>query len=216
MAKQTPFTSQQERLERLIKNARSEVVALKGMIDTARSIVAAQYVKIDDAVSPQVLRVSEGGSLELGNETPFRVIGTVRDQSHTGDTSETVLGTVTIPADSMGPNGFLRIAALFRAIGSGLHTFKVQWGGNDVKRYWLAATSLYADFCPIFIWNKGATNSQETGIMWSILHLRSPESPTTFSEDTTADVDVTFTVQNATAGDTSYLRFALVEAFYSD
>ena len=86
MAKRTPFTAQEERLERLIKNARSEIVALKGMIDTARSIVAAQYVKVDDPSSPQILRVSEGGSLELGNAGTWQVLDVLNEEvSHTGD-----------------------------------------------------------------------------------------------------------------------------------
>jgi hypothetical protein len=67
MAKQRPFTSQQERLDRLIKNLQDEVAALKGMIDTERSIVAAQYVKVQGASSSQIIKISEGGGLILGD-----------------------------------------------------------------------------------------------------------------------------------------------------
>jgi hypothetical protein len=217
MTKRAPFTAQEERLERLIRNARSEIVALKGMIDTARSIVTAQYVKVDDPSSPQILRVSEGGTLEMGSESPMRIIGAITEEvSHTGDTNEVTLGTITVPADSMGAHGFLRIAALFRAMGAGTHTFKIKFGGNDVKRTWYAGTTMLIDFVPAFVWNKGAVDSQETGIMWGVSHLRTPETPTSFAVDTSADVDVTFTGQNTVAGDTAYFRFGLVEAFFSD
>lgn len=217
MAKRAPFTSQEERLERLIKNARSEIVALKGMIDTARSIVAAQYVKVDDPSSPQILRVSEGGTLDMGSESPLRIIGAITEEvSHTGDTNEATLGTITVPADSMGPHGFIRVWAVFVGMGAGTHTFKIKFDGNDAKRTWYAGTNQLVDFVPAFIWNKGVTDSQGTGIMWGVSHLRTPESPTLFAVDTTTDVDVTFTGQNTVAGDTVYLRFALVEAFFSD
>lgn len=67
MAKQKPFTSQQERLERLVTNMQDEVAALKGMIDTDRSIVTAEFVKVQDGPSTQIIRISEGGSLLLGD-----------------------------------------------------------------------------------------------------------------------------------------------------
>jgi len=203
-------------LEERLAAAEAEITLFRGMLDTTRRVVSAAHLVVEtDTSSPQVLTASDGGSLELGAETPMRVIGTARDQSHTGDTDLTKIATITVPADSMGANGFLRIAADWRATGAGTHTFKIQFGGNDVRRYWSAGALLMADFPPTVIRNKGATNSQESGIMW-LAFTRNTESPNTMSEDTTADVDVDFLVQNTDAGAEAFLRFALVEAFYQD
>jgi hypothetical protein len=214
MAKQRPFTAQEERLQRLTRNAEIKIVELKGFVDTARSIVAAETVKIDDEDSPQILRVSEGGTLEAGGLTPIGVVDTITEEvSHTGDTAEATVGTITVPANSMGPNGFVKVDALFRAIGAGQHEFRTYFGGQLFSRYFVSGTNLMVDMNPKFVWNRGATNSQGSGIQW-LARSRFGESVFSGAIDTTQDVDVTFTVQNSIAGDTAYLRFALVGAYY--
>lgn len=215
MAKQTPFTSQEERLERLIRNARAEVVALKGMIDTARSVVAAQYVKLDDPSSPQVLRVSEDGGLDLGNEKLWEVIGVITEEaSHTGDTNPAIVGTITVPANSMGEHGILRIHADWRAEGAGTHYFYMQFAGHNIRWYWSTGTNLIVDFPDTFVWNKGDAGEQGMGVTW-VAYARTAESVGSMSVDTAADVDVTFVVENSDASAEGFLRFALVEAYHS-
>lgn len=135
--------------------------------------------------------------------------------SHTGDTLLTKIGTITVLADSMGANGALRIFALFRATGIGTHTFKIQFGGNDIRRYWLAGVKLMVDFLPVFVWNKNATNSQESGILWHATVINT-ENPNLMAVDTTADVDVDFLVQNTDASAVAFLRYAFVEASFSN
>lgn len=222
MAKQRPFTAQEERLERLIKNARAEVVVLKGMIDTARSIVAAQIIKVDDPSSPQIIRVSEEGNLETG-EGSLPWWGAITEEaSHTGDTAETTLGTITIPGGKMGPNGFARISVICRVYQSAI--FHVYFGqiqtANKIGYYQHTGGIYYLSAHPLYVWNKGAANSQSgeepDQVGQLAYHYAAAGTPQGMNEDTTQDVNVYFTVQNAAAGHISYLYFALVEVFYRD
>lgn len=217
MARRAPATSQEERLERRIRNAEKQLVELRTLIDTTRSVVTADIIKVDDPTSPQILRVSEGGTLETGSESGMRVIGAITEEtSHTGDANETELGRITVQANSMGAHGFVRILSSFRAIGAGaLHTFKVYFGGDRIQHVFAVANNWMVDF-PGFVMNDGAADSQLAGISFGTLHSRVGETPTVLSVDTTADVDIRWTVQNALAAHTAYLRLAFVEAFYSD
>lgn len=222
MAKRTPFTSQEERLERLIKNARAEVVALKGMVNTARSIVAAQFVKIDDPSSPQILRVSEGGTLEMGSESPMRVIGSITEGvSHAGDVDETEVGKIVLPANSMGANGTVRVTGHFLADGGGAgnRIFRMYFGGTKIANFGpFVSATLMLDSAPIYVWNRGATNDQEARSLNAPGdHFRTGDARTEMAINTTADVDITFTVQNlGGAGLSSRLRHAFMEAYYHD
>lgn len=218
MAKRTPFTTQQERLERLIKNLQDEVAAIKGMVDTERSIITAQTVKVDDPASPQIIRVSEEGDIEAGGEVlPWRRAITV-EASHTGDTDETELGKITVPGGKMGPNGFILVSAHFYGVESGsVRDFRVRWGGNQV--IWSQYNGVYPrimyDVPSKMIWNKGVTNAQGSGVI-AFHHWRVNENSQSWAVDTTQDVDITFTVKCNNAAHTTYLRFALVEVFHGD
>lgn len=221
MAKQRPFTSQEERLQRLIRNAELKIVALKDMIDTAERVVAAETVELGNPASPLILSASEGGTLETGEDSPMRVIGTITDEaSHTGDTNETELGKITVPGNSMGAHGFIRLYVSFRALrtggGTGNHTFKAYFGGSLLASYTGNFANLMLDMTPRFVWNQGATNVQSSGFRLCERHIRTAEAPFAATKDTTADVDITFTVQNAVAAHTAYLRAVFVEAFFSN
>jgi hypothetical protein len=218
MAKRIPFTSQEERLERLIKNARSEVVALKGMIDTARSVVAAEHIKMGTPASPQIIRVSEEGSLEAGGEPLLWWRAITVAASHTGDTSWAELGKITVPANKMGPNGFVRVSAHFYGPEAGSDRyFRVLWANNEFlwNHYNGVWPRIMYDIPPKIIWNQGVTNAQGSGIK-AHHHWRVNEVSQNYTEDTTQDVDVVFQVKCDNAAHTTWLRFALVEVFYAD
>lgn len=223
MAKRTPFTSQAERLERLIKNLQNEVAGIKTMVDVDRGVLTAQLIKVDDPSSPQIIRVSEGGSLEAGGEPlPWRAV-IAEEASHTGDTNETELGKITVPGNSMGAHGFIRVHALYRALRNGQpganHTFRARFGGiggTIFSTYTANFANLMLDIVPKFIWNTGVTNAQGSGILQAHFHTRAGEAPYASAVDTTADVDISFTVQNANALHSAFLRSAFVEAFFSN
>ncbi len=224
MARRTPFTAQEERLARATRNAERKIVELRGMIDTAERIVAAQSLEIGDPDNPQVIEVSEsGGGLELGGGSPIQVVDAITaEASHTGDTVETAIGELTVPANRMGPNGFVRIS-----VECGPHLgakTNVYWGeitaGKKIGYY----NHLGGDFLiyarEMTIWNKGATNAQHAPNPNSaaalIAHYIANGVPIDQAEDTTQDVKIPITVENANAGDTSYLWRAFVEACYRD
>lgn len=215
MAKRTPLTFQEERLQRLTRNAELKIVALKVMIDTAQKIVTAESV--DVGTPPQTIELSAGGSLDLGAETPLRVIGAITvEASHTGDTSETEVGKITMPANSMGLKGFVRISVFWRWEGTGNKTIRIKFGGSTVKTTTASGALTMVDDLPTFVWNQNDAAVQSSGILLGNVHARPGEMPFAGTIDTTADVDITFTVENAVASATSRLRFAAVEAFYQD
>lgn len=147
----------------------------------------------------------------------FEVIDTLTvEASHTGDTLETTLHTAVIPANEMGANGIVRLFALFRSMGAGQHLYWVKFAGIAVRASNFTANNLMVDVPATFIWNKNATNAQGSGILSGIHHLRTSEAPFSSAIDTTAAVDITFTVRNLTAGDTSYLRLVVVEVLHQD
>lgn len=143
----------------------------------------------------------------------------VEPQSHTGDTSETTVGTIVVGANTMGPYGYIAIHASFVANGGGVgnRTLRIYFGGTKIIQYTGSSATLQLDSAPVHVWNRGATNDQETRSMNAVYtHARAGDSRTTMAKDTTADVNVDFKIQNSAAGLSSCLRFAYVEMFRFD
>lgn len=132
------------------------------------------------------------------------------------DTSEDTLATITIPANAMGANGFLRITTLWTFTSSGNNkTPRIRFSG--------AAGTIYMN--PVFtatvglaqmtvIANRGATNSQvgfASAATNGGLGVSSASANVTSSVDTTAATTVVITGQKASAGETLTLESYLVE-----
>ena len=220
MAKRTPFTAQQERLERLIKNLQNEVADIKTMVDVERGILTAQLIKVDDPSSPQIIRVSEGGSLDLGSESGMRVLGVLTEAvSHTGDLVETELFKVTVPANSMGPNGVVRISSAWHAtkIPGGVWFARVYFGAALISKYGTTVAATL-ESRPVMVWNKNNTGAQRhvDSFIQLPIHFSGGVHITDRAVDTTADVDITFKAICGNAGDEVFLHYAMVEALYRD
>lgn len=134
----------------------------------------------------------------------------------TGTTSETILATVTIPANAMGANGIIRVHTTWSYTNSANNKIlKVRFGGIGGTAYFNTTSTTTASFKHVFeMHNRGATNSQVSGTssgstagIWS----SSTCSITTSAVDTTAAVDLVFTGQLATAAETIALECYLVE-----
>ena len=173
--------------------------------------------------APNVIPISDGAGLLDGWITPpsapaaFKVVDTLTvEVSHTSDTLETVLHTTVLSADEMGINGTLRIFASFRAIGTGNHQFFVRFGGALVSFWSVTSTNYMLDTTTVYIWNRGAANSQGAGIADAARHVKNTELPFSGAIDTTNNVDITFAAKNAVGGDTVYLREVVVEVYHKD
>lgn len=151
-----------------------------------------------------------------------RVVGRQNvDQQVTGTTTETVLATITIPANLMGPNGWVRVVLVpnFSGVG-GIKTVKLKHGGNTLVTGNVAATDTGQGLWEILIWNKNATNSQyATGFaMYELTGGTSFKVPLDILAnivDTTLAQDIVITGTLVNAGDTIALLGIFVEVMPS-
>lgn len=129
------------------------------------------------------------------------------------DTTEDVLATVTVPANTLGANGRLRIRTWWTMTSSAnTKTIRIRWNGAAGSQVVAGAyTTVASAWADAEITNRAATNSQT----YMGLFAASAASPTvnisTASIDTTAAVDIVFTGQKASSGETLRLESYTVE-----
>jgi hypothetical protein len=132
--------------------------------------------------------------------------------SHTGTTGEVTLATITVPANSMGANGILRITSQWTMSGAGgTRTPRMKFNGTSFNGITMALGTLSARI-QSQIANRNATNSQVGNQIdqanWS---ANTTGAAITSAHDTTGALDVTITGQLANSGDTITLESYLVE-----
>lgn len=133
--------------------------------------------------------------------------------SHTGNTNETVVGTVTIPAGTMGPNGILVISSEWSNNSSGNNkTFRARLGGISGTTYFLAIVTTTLSYSDVkrSIYNRNATNSQ-IGRVSSSVGGNNASAVVTSSIDMSVDQTFVFTVQLANGADNAALEAFCVE-----
>lgn len=129
----------------------------------------------------------------------------------TGTTAETTLASITVPGGIMGPNGCIRVTALWSATSSAnLKNYKAKFGAT-VYLNTPASTSSTAQTVTI-IRNRGSQKSQ----VGSYNDQQNPFAvsatpPTTSAIDTSTDQVVSLTGTLATAGETITLESYMVE-----
>lgn len=137
--------------------------------------------------------------------------------THTGDTAEFALATITLPAGCMGANGAVRVTAHFDATDSANNkTHRIRFGGisGGVARAITLNTSAHAREQAV-IQNRNAANSQILGDSggqhggWG-----ATTAFATAAIDTTAAVDIVLTSQLTNSGETSSIESYIVEVFY--
>ena len=134
--------------------------------------------------------------------------------SHTGDTNETILATVTMPANALGANGQVFITALWSYTNSGnTKTLRCRFGGIGGQTYYgLNQTATAAVNQVTRIGNRNATNSQVGGPDGAANPFSATtDAVITSAVDTTAAVDIVFTAQLANTGETISLEHYVVE-----
>lgn len=142
--------------------------------------------------------------------------------THTGDTNEFALATIQIPANSIGPNGSVRITQLITYTNSAnTKTFRTRFGGVSGTSYnTMAVTTTATGRYQSQIGNRNSTNSQvgfasgvgvgSTGATWGF----TTGAVVTSAVDTTASVDIVLTGTNSNSGETVALEGYSVEICY--
>lgn len=134
--------------------------------------------------------------------------------SHTGNTTETTLATITIPAGEMGLNGAVEIEALFSfTANANTKTPRFKFGAATVANP--AITGGYASsMVRKLVSNRGAANSQITSGSDSQNEFSTGlTAATTSAVDTSAVVTLTITGQLAVGTDTITLERYMVRLY---
>lgn len=135
--------------------------------------------------------------------------------SHTGDTNETTLATISVPANRMGANGRLRVTAHWSYTNSGNNKItRVRFGGSQATA--TTNTTTAQQKLMVDIGNRNSLSSQIVGIPGSSDALGTTTTAvTTLSIDTTSDRNVTITGALANTGETITLENYTVEIFHA-
>lgn len=130
------------------------------------------------------------------------------------DTNEDTLATITIPANAMGPNGMLRIAAMWAYTSSANNkTIRIRYSGAAGTAFFQTTQTTNSGFsATILIGNANATNSQigyldSTSTTFGGAVVARP----TAAVDTTVATTVVITGAKASAGETMQLVGYCVE-----
>lgn len=139
--------------------------------------------------------------------------------SHTGNTDETALLTLSIPAGSMGANGWLQISSTWGFSGANsTRTPRIRLGGIAGTAFFAVANAStinsHGDIRRIH--NRNATNSQ---VCFNLASASggvgaSSGAIVTGSLDTTTALDLVLSGQVANSGDTIILESYVIEIFY--
>lgn len=123
------------------------------------------------------------------------------------DTNEDTLATITIPAGTLGVNDGLWIACQFSYTNNAnVKTLKAHFSGAaGTLIFSVGRSTQVMSFVDIYIFNRGATNSQAC-IAREINTTSIANQQNTTSQDMTASSSVVLTGTKATAGDTLTLE----------
>lgn len=136
--------------------------------------------------------------------------------AHTGSTSETALRTITIPGGALGPNGAVRITALFSwTSNANTKTLRVRFGGASGQAYLNTNVTSNASLSwQGVIVNRGGANSQIGVPNLAGGFGQSSGAPNSSSIDTANDVNIVLSGTLANGGDTVTLECVVVETLY--
>jgi len=129
--------------------------------------------------------------------------------SVTGTLDETTLATITIPKDSLGPTGILRISYLFTVpLNSNVKYIRVRFGGTSFIYAQFTNTTTVSG--QVDIYNRGITNSQVSYPTYNRFGIAAAVK-SDGTVDTTLDKDITITAQLTNISDTIKLEAYIVE-----
>lgn len=132
--------------------------------------------------------------------------------AHTGNTNETTLATITVPAGAMGLNGRLRITVLWSATNNANgKTSRIKFGGTTFIANALASSASSKQ--QLEISNRNATNSQvsSNATIYGSWGDAGSAAVVTGTIDTTASQNIVLSGQLTTGTDTIAVESYLVE-----
>jgi len=143
------------------------------------------------------------------------VVGNTR-QTRTGSTSEAEIATFTMPAGSMGANGWFRFRTLISTTDNGNNkNVRITMGGSDIVNSTVGYTNEETTARITQVWNRGAENSQVMmGASAAIDPSESGAAITTTSINTAADVVFSIKGTLADATDSIHLEAFSFEVCY--
>lgn len=133
--------------------------------------------------------------------------------SHTGDTAETALSTVTVPAGAMGANGILIITTLWTITGNAnIKTARVRFGGAGGPIYMaITGTASPSGRMLTHLQNRNNVASQVGNPTNSAGYGFVTNAAATSAVDTSLAADIVITGQLANAADTITLEAYFIE-----
>lgn len=144
---------------------------------------------------------------------PAVLIACTTASSYTQTTAALVNAiTVTVPANSLGVNGSIRVSAMFQNNNSaGTKTYAVKWGGSNTLST-SASTNQSTNFIREWF-NRGVTGTQVTAGT-GVTGPGATANPTAVkSSDTTTAIDINIQVQLGTATDWTGVDYFRIELF---
>lgn len=129
--------------------------------------------------------------------------------SHTGTTAETTLGTVTIPGGTIGPSGSVWIrflSDLATYSGTGTATFRLKFGGTIIGSNGRTAAATVQLERTVYNQVSEAAQRIYPNIADTEVANINGQFPQSLTFDTSADIDVTFTMQLNDAASVCNLR----------
>jgi hypothetical protein len=199
---------------------------------TAGDILLAEVIDTEDKWVVRVLHsgthpVALGGTgaataraAAANLAVPYTLAHSAVGVSHTGNTNETALATIAVPANAMGANGMVRVTTIWTVTNdASVKTARVRFGGVSGTEYCskdLASIDTFVN--QVSVENRNATNSQlgrplgagnsaASSAGWS----GSSTAVVTSAVDTTAAVDIVISGQLGDGTDTIRLESYLVE-----
>jgi hypothetical protein len=137
--------------------------------------------------------------------------------SHTGDTNETTLATITVPAGAMGANGVLRVSATWNYTSSANNkTFRARLGGLAGDAFHQSTQTTSTRWVAQFVFQNSNNQAvQKGGILQGTGGFGSSSSTVSDGDiDTSSAQDIVLTAQLANTGETITLQQYTVELFY--
>lgn len=137
-------------------------------------------------------------------------------RSHTGDTTETTLETITIPANTLGANGSLRIELRYEYTGTaGNKTLRVKL--NSTTIFGSINTSATDTYGQVLLFNDGSTNAQQAvGFQAHSSGSVDLINNTSLAEDSTSAMNIVITAQLGNAADQIDLVMSHVQYIGTD